>query len=137
MVMALIDEAEIRRRYERLTAHSEPEPDLLADDVVINQLAEMPGTAGTFHGLEGARAAQAEIAEGLVDLVWQPEQIEQLDDGRWLVLLTGSGRGTSSGVRSEGQLGHIARFDEQGRLKRLDVHLGWDEARRAAAEDSW
>jgi ketosteroid isomerase-like protein len=136
MVMALIDEAEIRRRYERLTA-GDLMLDLLADDVVINQLAEMPGTAGTFRGLEGARAAQAEIAEGLVDLVWQPEHVEQLDDGRWLTLLNVSGRGTSSGVSSEGQLGHIARFDEQDRLKRLDVHVSWDEARRAAAEDSW
>lgn len=136
MVMALIDEAEIRRRYEHLTAHSEAEPDLLADDVVINH-AEMPGTWGTFHGLEGARANLSEIAEGLVDFVWQPKHIEQLDDGRWLILLIFSGRGRGSGAPGKGQLGHIARFDEQDRLKRLDVHRDWDEARSAAAEDSW
>jgi hypothetical protein len=51
--MALIDEAEIRRRYELLTAGEEM-PDLLADEGVFNQIAEMPGTAGTFHGHEGA-----------------------------------------------------------------------------------
>lgn len=98
MVMALIDEAEIRRRYERLTAGEEM-PDLLADDVVINQAAELPGTAGTLHGLEGARAVQAEIAESLVDLVWHPERIEQLDDGRWLILLNVSGRAQAVACR--------------------------------------
>jgi hypothetical protein len=136
MVMAMIDEAEIRRRYERLTA-GEAMPDLLADDVVINQAAEIPGTAGTFRGLEGVRAVEAELAESLVELVWQPERVEKLDDGRWLILLNVSGRGKSSGVPTETQLGHLARYDEQGRLKRLDVHGEWDEARRAAAEDSW
>jgi hypothetical protein len=136
MVMALIDEAEIRRRFERLTAGDQM-PDLLADDVVINQMAEMPGTAGTFHGIEGVRAVQAEIAEGLVDLVWQPERVEQLDDGRWLTLLNVSGQGTASGVLTDAQLCHLARYDEQDQLKRLDVHGDWDEARRAAAEDSW
>ncbi|HEY8640531.1 MAG TPA: nuclear transport factor 2 family protein, partial [Solirubrobacterales bacterium] len=123
--MALIDEAEIRRRYERLTAGDEM-ADLLADDFVFHQQAELPGTAGTFRGLEGVRASNAEIAESLVDLVWQPERIEQLDDGRWLTLLKVSGRGTRSGVPTETQLAHIARFDEQGRLKRLDAHGDWD-----------
>jgi len=132
----VIDEAEIRRRYELLTA-GEPMPDLLADDVMINQAAGTPGTAGTFRGIEGVRAMQAEIAESLVDLAWQPERIEQLDDGRWLILFSFSGRGTSSGVPTEAQLCHLTRYDEQDRLKLLDVHVGWDEARRAAAEESW
>ncbi|MGH2981102.1 MAG: nuclear transport factor 2 family protein [Solirubrobacterales bacterium] len=132
----MIDEPEIRRRYERLTAGEEM-PDLLADDVVINQTALIPGTAGAFRGHEGVRAMQAELAEGLVDLVWQPERIEQLDDGRWLVLLKVSGRGLSSGVTTETPLIHLARYDEQGRLKRLDVHGDLDEAHQAAAEDSW
>ena len=136
MVQPLIDEAEIRRRYARLTA-GEQMPDLLAEDIVINQSAEIPGTAGTFQGLEGVRAMQDELAEGLSDLVWKPDRIEQLDDGRWLILLRVSGQGTSSGVPTETQVGHLARYDEQGRLKRLDVHGEWDEARHAAAEDSW
>ena len=106
MVQPLIDEAEIRRRYARLTA-GEQMPDLLAEDIVINQAAEIP------------------------------DRIEQLDDGRWLILLRVSGQGTSSGVPTETQVGHLARYDEQGRLKRLDVHGEWDEARHAAAEDSW
>ena len=46
------------------------------------------------RGLEGARASEAEIAEFFEEVVYRPERIEQLDDGRWLCLVTLSGRGT-------------------------------------------
>jgi hypothetical protein len=93
----------------------------------------IPGTERTVHGIEGARASEAEIAETFVDHVWQPERIEQLDDGRWLCLVSLSGRGTRSGVPTEAQMVHIARYDQQDRLKRLDTHVSWDQARRATA----
>jgi hypothetical protein len=54
-----------------------------------------------------------------------------LDGGRWLVLLTISGRGRGSGIELEGEVGHVVTF-KGGRAQRLDIYLTWDVARAAA-----
>lgn len=132
-----MDEAEIRRRYARL---SEADPDDLvanvAEDVVINQAPEVPGTAGRFEGRDGVRATFAEVAEAYEEILWTPAEIERLSDGRWLVLLEVSARGAASGVPMEVRLGHICRYDEDATgepLQRMDVYLDWDKAREAAS----
>jgi ketosteroid isomerase-like protein len=133
-----VDEAEIHRRYARL---SDADPLVwiadLAEDVVFNQASEVPGTAGRFEGWDGARAMFAEIADAYEGIVWRPVEVERLPDGRWLVLLEASARGTTSGVPVEVKIGHICRFTDDDRLRRMDVYLDWDKAREAARRGSW
>ena len=135
--MRAMDEEEIRRRYALLTEDPEKALADVSPTVVMNQSPEVPGTTGRFEGADGARANFAEVAEAYSEIAWEPAVIEQLPDGRWLILLDVSARGSSSGVPIEVKLGHICRYDEDDLLERMDVFLDWDKARRAAADDIW
>lgn len=125
-------EAEIRRRYEL----PEPMPEHIADGFVLNRV-QILGSERTLYGVEGLRASNAEIGEFFEDVTFRAGRVEELEDGRWVAVLTISGRGTSSGAPAEGQLVHLLRFDEQNRLKRMDTHWNWERALRAADKESW
>ena len=102
-------------------------------DLVLIQSAEMPGTAGEFHGYEGLAAANRELLESWERIEWRPVNVHELGDDRYLVLLATSGR-SRSGVELEGkggEIGHIVTLRE-GKAARLDTYLGWDTARAAA-----
>jgi hypothetical protein len=65
---------------------------------------------------------------------WQPREVHELGDERYLVLLETIGRARRSGVELEGQagdVGHIVTLRE-GKAERLEVYLCWDAAREAA-----
>src|SRR6187431_2663771 len=76
-------------------------------DLVIHQSPDLPGTAGTFHGYEGLKQNNRELIESYDDIRFHPREARELDGGRWLVLLTLSGRGRGSGIELEGEIGHI------------------------------
>jgi hypothetical protein len=126
-----MDEVEIRRRYE-----GDINPDHITEDFVLNRV-QILGSERTLYGVEGLRASNAEIGEYFEDVSFRAESVELLDDGRWVALITISGRGASSGAPAEGQLVHLMRFDEQDRLKRMDTYWSWEQALRAAEKESW
>jgi len=102
-------------------------------DLVLIQSAEMPGTAGEFHGYEGLAAANRELYESWERIDWRPVEVQDLGGDRYLVLLDVSARsrsGVELGGRG-GEIGHILTFRD-GKAARLDTHLGWDTARAAA-----
>jgi hypothetical protein len=102
-------------------------------DLVLIQSAEMPGTAGEFHGYEGLAAVNRELYESWERIDWRPVEVRDLGAGRYLVLLETNGR-SRSGVElggRDGEIGHIVTLRD-GKAARLDTYLGWDTARAAA-----
>jgi ketosteroid isomerase-like protein len=100
-------------------------------DLVLIQSAEMPGTAGEFHGYEGLAAANRELLESWEQIDWKPREVHDLGEGRYLILLETRGRARRSGLELEGGIAHIVTV-RAGRAERLEVYLGWDAAREAA-----
>jgi hypothetical protein len=99
-------------------------------DLLIHQSSDLPDTAGTFHGYEGLKQLNRELIESYEDIRFRPREAHELDGGRWLVLLTISGRGRGSGIELEGEVGHVITF-KGDRAQRLDIYLTWDAARAA------
>jgi hypothetical protein len=100
-------------------------------DLVVHQTPELIGTAGTFHGYEGLRQVNLELIEQMEEMRFRVRDAQELGEGRWLVLLTMTGRGRSSGLPVEDEVGHIITMRE-GRGQQLDIYRGWDVAREAA-----
>ena len=101
-------------------------------DLVLIQSPEMPGTAGEFHGYDGLAANTRELLDSWDQVHFRPDQVHVVGDDLYLVLVEASGRGRGSGVALGGdQLGHLVTVRD-GRVERLEVIRGWDEARRAA-----
>jgi hypothetical protein len=101
-------------------------------DLVLMQSPEMVGTAREFHGYEGLAALMRELLESWDTIEWRPEQVHDLGEDRYLVLIEASGRGRGSGVRLGGdRIGHLITLRD-GRAERLEVYRGWDTAREAA-----
>jgi ketosteroid isomerase-like protein len=117
--------------YEPSVDDSEPIEDRWHRDLVVHQSPDLPGTAGTFRGYEGLRQTNRELIESYGDIRFRPREAHELDGGRWLVLLTISGRGRGSGIEMEGEVGHIVTLRD-GRATQLDIFLSWAAAREAA-----
>jgi ketosteroid isomerase-like protein len=101
-------------------------------DLVLIQSPEMPGTAGEFHGYDGLAANTRELLESWDQVNFRPDQVHEVSDERYLVLVEASGRGRSSGVALGGDwLGHLVTLRD-GRAVRLEVYRGWEAARTAA-----
>jgi hypothetical protein len=104
-------------------------------DLVLIQSPEMPGTAGEFHGYDGLADNTRELLESWDQVHFRPDQVHVVGEDRYLVLIEASGRGRVSGVELHGDwLGHLVTL-RQGKAERLEVHRGWDEARRVAGVD--
>jgi ketosteroid isomerase-like protein len=101
------------------------------DDVVVEQERELLDTAGTFRGHEGIIAMLAELGDSFERIDWSPEEIHDLGDDRYLVRVHIKVVGRGSGIEQEADIGHVLRLHE-GRVHRMEVYRGWDEARRAA-----
>ena len=110
------------------------DPDEIAarwhEDLVIVQSPDMVGTEGTFHGYEGLARITEEILESYEELTWHPEEVHDLGDERYLILVVGKGRGRASGVWLEAKIGHLITLRD-GRAARLDTYVGWEAALEA------
>jgi ketosteroid isomerase-like protein len=101
-------------------------------DLTLIQSPEMPGTAGEFHGYEGLAQNTRELLDSWDVVSFRPEEVHVVGDRRYLVLLETSGRGRQSGVALGGdRIGHLVTLRE-GRAERLEVHRGWDHAKKVA-----
>lgn len=100
------------------------------EDLVLHQSADIPDTAGTFHGYEGLNAVMAELGESYRNIRWDPVRVEDLGDDRYLVLISVTGKGIGSGIELKGELAHIVTLRD-GRATRLDTYLSMDAAREA------
>jgi ketosteroid isomerase-like protein len=117
--------------YEPAVDQSVPIEERWHEDLVVNQSPDMLDTEGTFHGYEGLRTVNRELQESWENIRWRPHEVHRLDGDRYLVLLMVSTQGRGSGIELESQVGHIVTFRGE-KAARLDTHIGWDEARRAA-----
>jgi hypothetical protein len=106
------------------------------EDAVILQDPTMPGTAGEFHGYAGIQALDQELRDAFDEVEWDPQEVRQLGDDRYLVLLVARGRGARSGVRFEEgvQIGHIVQLRGR-RFARMETFVGWAPALHAAGVD--
>jgi ketosteroid isomerase-like protein len=126
------------RRVARRGDQVLPSPEQIAEmmgelfdpDVEVQQMAGIVGTAGTFRGYDGLLRARAELAEGLVDLEWRPDEpFDELGD-RVVVGVRASSTGRASGVRSELQIAHLWELKD-GRVVRWVVYPSRAEALEA------
>ena len=105
-------------------------------DCVAVQDSAMVGTAGEFHGYEGLAAVNAEIQESFEIVNWNPVELTELDDGRFLVRLEPTAR-SHHGVELSfeaggGWLGHLVTLHDDGRAVRLETYLDEGKAKKAA-----
>jgi ketosteroid isomerase-like protein len=107
--------------------------ELYAEDLVIEQTPDLPGTAGTFHGYEGLRALQDELNESYTDILWRPEEVLVAGDSRYLVRVLVTAHGTGSGVPMSAEIAHLVTLDERGRLSHIRTFLTWERGREAAS----
>jgi hypothetical protein len=106
-------------------------PERWTEDAVVHQSPDMPGTAQVFEGHEGVMAVGRELTESYSEIEWDPREVRELGDARYLVLIWATGRGRGSGIVLEGEIGHVVTL-EGDRVGAMDVYLSWDAARDAA-----
>ena len=128
----------VRRVYELFNRGVRP--DALSDEwlatifdpaVELQQLADIPGTAGTFRGYEGLRHSGRELFEALEDIRF--ELLEHAAGGELVAFaVRASGRGRESGVPAEMQIGHLFEL-RAGRVARWVVYANPEEALEAVS----
>ena len=101
----------------------------------IVQTSSLLGTAGTFQGHDGLQRSVRELNEGFEEIRFEPEDYDELDDGRVLVRCRFVGRGTRSGIELDSHVWHIWSFQD-GLLSRMEVHPSKRRALAAAAQPS-
>jgi ketosteroid isomerase-like protein len=121
----------VKRVYELLNALGRRDDDTVATapfdatqlfdpDIELVQMADLPGTAGTFRGFDGLNQALPEVAAVLTNVQFHPERhVPSGDTVVSVVRATGTGR--TSGVPVEVRLGHEWVIRE-GRIVRWVVH---------------
>ncbi len=98
--------------------------------VEVQQLADIPGTGGTYRGYAGLAAAQAELVAELDDI--QFALGEHFEAGEQVVFaVTATGKGRRSQVPAEMQLGHLWEL-RGGRVLRWVIYPSADAALEAA-----
>jgi ketosteroid isomerase-like protein len=131
-ILVPVDERlELIQRVYRTFNEGEFDLSVVHPEICVVQDAAIVGTAGEFHGYEGARRAWEELREGFDPLSFEPEKIDELDDGRMLVRCRWVGRGTTSGIEMDAPVWHLWSFRDE-LLSRLEVYGSKREALAAA-----
>ncbi len=97
----------------------------------ITQTSSLIGTEGTFHGHDGLRRSTRELNEGFEEIRFEPEDYDDLPDGRMLVCCRMVGRGTKSGIELDAEVWHIWTFRD-GLLAVMEVYSSKRSALAAA-----
>jgi hypothetical protein len=100
--------------------------DAFADDFVLEQSPQMPGTRGTFHGVDGAEASLRELLSGFDSVRFEPQGFEPYGD--WLIVPI-SWWGSARGVAQRLEIFHIWQMRD-GLATRLRVLGGAADPRR-------
>lgn len=103
-----------------------------SEDLVIEQDPDVPGSHGSYHGHAGLLELMHELSESYSDIVWRPERVVELGDNRYLVLVSATGRGATSGVPLSDRFAHLVTLDEAGRFLRIDAYMTWERGYQAA-----
>jgi ketosteroid isomerase-like protein len=99
-------------------------------DIELNQLEEIAGTAGTFHGYSGLRDAAIELAQGFSEVEFQPQR--HFAAGDTVVFeMRAVGTGRRSGVRTDMRFAHLRTLKDR-RAVRWSTYPTLDEALEAA-----
>jgi hypothetical protein len=123
-----------------IAAPTEVGPELAEErwhpDVVVVQAAEVPDTAGEFHGYDGLDALFVELSESIERMEWNPVEITPAGKDRFLVdfdptLHTPHGM-TLSWHQVGSWIGHLVTLHADGRVLRLEAYLDESKAREAA-----
>lgn len=131
-ILAVMDERiELMRRAYQTFNDGNVDYSLFHPELCIVQTSSLVGTAGTFIGHEGLRRSDEELREGFEELRFEPEDYEELEDGRLLVRCRFVGKGTRSGIELDSDVWHILSFRD-GLLSRMEVYPSKRRARAAA-----
>jgi len=101
------------------------------EDMVLNQSPQIFDTSGTFHGYEGLRQMFGELRDSYDLVRWEPEEVVDLGDDRYLVRLKTTMRGRTTQIEMVTELGHLVAM-RGDRVAQMDVYASWEEARQAA-----
>jgi ketosteroid isomerase-like protein len=123
----------VKRAYEFINRGEIPR-DLVAPDMELVQNSALLGTAGVFHGPDGAERSLGELQEGFDEIRFEP--VELIEAGDFVVAACRfRGRGKSSGAPFDARVSHLWTIRE-GVIARLEVFAGKREALRAAGLDA-
>jgi ketosteroid isomerase-like protein len=131
-ILAVMDERiELLRRAYQTFNDGDVDFALFHPQLRITQTSSLVGTAGTFHGHDGLRRSTEELNEGFEGIRFEPEDYEELDDGRMLVRCRFVGRGTRSGIELDADVWHIWTFRD-GLLAVMEIYPSRGRALAAA-----
>jgi ketosteroid isomerase-like protein len=132
--MAQENEQLLRRGYDRLNASdSEGFLRVCATDFEMHDLPSLPG-AGVHIGHDAARAWWARMCEVFGELRFDPDEILDAGDGRFVVVCHVYGRGTHSGASIDGLTFNIWTVRD-GKLSSCATYDTHAEALAAAGLD--
>jgi ketosteroid isomerase-like protein len=135
-ILAVMDEQiELLRRAYQTFNDGDVDVALFHPHLCIVQTSSLVGTAGTFVGHDGLRRSAEELRQGFEQIRFEPEEYDELDDGRVLVRCRFVGRGTRSGIELDSEVWHIWTFQD-GLLYRMEVFASKRRALAAAAQPS-
>ena len=135
-ILAVMDEQiELLRHAYQTFNDGDVDFSLFHPHLCIVQTSSLVGTAGTFMGHDGLRRSGEELRHGFDEIAFEPQDYDELEDGRMLVRCRFVGRGTRSGIELDSDVWHIWTFRE-GLLYRMEVYTSRRRALAAAAQPS-
>lgn len=84
-----------------------------------------------YRGHDGVREFLAMLSEAFEDVSYEPEEILEAEDDRYLVLARLRGRGKASGAETDVRFAHLWTIRDRKAI-RMRAYLDRDEALRAA-----
>jgi ketosteroid isomerase-like protein len=102
----------------------------LAEDIAIEEDPGFQISAGTYRGHDGAFALWEQLFDIADDARVDVQEIEELGDGRALVLMTMHATFRESGISGSREMGHVWHI-EGGRATRVRVFGSHADARAA------
>lgn len=135
-ILAVMDERiELLRRAYQTFNDGDVDLAVFHPQIRIIQTSHLVGTAGSFHGHEGVLRSTDELLQGFDEVRFEPEDYEELGDGRMLVRCRFTGRGTRSGIELDSDVWHIWSFRD-GLLSQMEIYPTERKALAAAAQPS-
>jgi uncharacterized protein len=119
----------VRQGYERWKQTREIDFELIHPEVRWG-FVNMAGEQFTYHGHDGVREWERELAEAWEDFWWEPDRLMDAGD-KVVALVTAHLRGQASGVELEVPLGNVWTIRDRV-LVRFELFLDPEEALEAA-----
>jgi ketosteroid isomerase-like protein len=124
------DIEQIQRGYRVLNEQQAIDTSYVADDFVLEQSPELPGTRGKFHGPEGMERSFAELLGGFDAIRFEPQRFDV--HGDWLIVPV-TFWASVRGVEQRIEIIHIWQMRD-GRAVRMRVLGGESDPLREIAK---